>query len=196
MRTVQMRYGIPSTYAASIFVRRTADFRFEVSRPMRHDASGPTVREAVFVFATWAEAAGLYQEPADFNSILLSQEIGSLVSTRVSPYRRTDAQQSAGNGSAGEALLRTPVSTNGSGQRHGFSADLSSISSRTIFANMGEVVRLEAESLVKGSPGAVKQTWCGSFRDIPVAIKYRPAHQFSRYCGHPCVKVTSKASVS
>lgn len=183
MRMAGTRYGVLSTYTATVFVRRVADYSFQVSQPILIADTSPTLREAFFIFARWAETADLYQEAPGFNPVLLSQTVGTVASTRPSRYRHGYAQSDTSNSTS--ARDQAITQTSGSNQ-FVLSNQVYSISAKSIFLDIGKVVCVEAELLVKGSAGSsTKQTWKGKFADREVAIKYWPPSQYERYCAQP-----------
>jgi hypothetical protein len=97
------------------------------------------------VSAAWAETADPYNEPVYFNSVLLRQSVGSVASTPDSPYRPPYAQRGTENGSVSQAPSQPPGSTNRPSQRHDSCEDPGSVSSTTIFLNVGEVAGPEAD---------------------------------------------------
>ena len=72
MRQSQVRYGFLCTYAATIFVKRTADFRFEISAPVDQNSTNPTVRECFVGFCALSSADYGYTEAPGFNPRLVS----------------------------------------------------------------------------------------------------------------------------
>lgn len=51
MRHWKLRYGFLSTYNATIFVRRDANYKFLLSPPIQHDRQGPSVRQCFLALA-------------------------------------------------------------------------------------------------------------------------------------------------
>lgn len=68
MREFGLRYGFLSTYKGTMFVKRTADFAFSVSRPIRDQDTNLSVRECFAGFCILAEQAHDYTEDPDFKA--------------------------------------------------------------------------------------------------------------------------------
>jgi hypothetical protein len=67
MRTNRLKYGFLSTYRSTVFVRRTDDFRFELSLPIDEQATNPSLRQCFVAFCLLASQDGKYKEAPDFN---------------------------------------------------------------------------------------------------------------------------------
>ncbi|KAE8352489.1 hypothetical protein BDV28DRAFT_148951 [Aspergillus coremiiformis] len=89
MRTYSLRFGFLSTYKATVFIRRTADYRFELSKPFRYDARNPTLRECFLSFTSIAARDRTYIEGPDVHDALLRSRSapGAQASPRPSPLR-------------------------------------------------------------------------------------------------------------
>lgn len=72
MRSFELRYGFLSTYQGTIFVKRTDDFAFHVSRPIRALDTNLSVRQCFAGFCILAEQGYNYTEHADFKAERLS----------------------------------------------------------------------------------------------------------------------------
>lgn len=70
MRNFELKHGSLSTYNTTIFIRRTEDYRFEISHPVDYRATGPSLRECFVGFAALA-ADRTYNEAPDFNARLV-----------------------------------------------------------------------------------------------------------------------------
>lgn len=68
MRKFELRYGFLSTYEGTMFVKRTTDFAFHVSRPIRDRDTNLSVRECFAGFCILAEQAHDYTESPDFKA--------------------------------------------------------------------------------------------------------------------------------
>jgi hypothetical protein len=68
MRKFQLRYGFLSTYEGTMFVKRTADFAFCVSRPIQAQDTNLSVRQCFAGFCILAEQAHDYTEDSDFRA--------------------------------------------------------------------------------------------------------------------------------
>lgn len=66
MRGFNLKYGFVSTYGTTVFVRRTQDFRFELSEPIDHRSERPTLRECFLVFLRLAAQGPEYHEDENF----------------------------------------------------------------------------------------------------------------------------------
>ncbi|RHZ51202.1 hypothetical protein CDV55_100908 [Aspergillus turcosus] len=89
MRTNRLRYGFLSTYRSTVFVRRTGDFRFELSLPIDEQATNPSLRQCFVAFCLLASKDGKYTEAPDFNPARLKIPFEPFVqaSMRPSPLR-------------------------------------------------------------------------------------------------------------
>lgn len=72
MRKFNLKYGFLSTYRSTIFIRRAADYKFEISPPIDYRATGPSLRECFMAFAALANNDRIYTEPPGYNTRLLS----------------------------------------------------------------------------------------------------------------------------
>jgi hypothetical protein len=72
MRTNRLKYGFLSTYRSTVFVRRTGDFRFELSLPIDEQATNPSLRQCFVAFCLLASQDGKYKEAPDFNPARVS----------------------------------------------------------------------------------------------------------------------------
>lgn len=72
MRANRLKYGFLSTYRSTVFVRRTGDFRFELSLPIDEQATRPSLRQCFLAFCLLATQDGRYTEPPDFNPARVS----------------------------------------------------------------------------------------------------------------------------
>lgn len=68
MRKFGLRYGFLSTYEGTIFVKRTADFAFGVSRSIQAWDTNLSVRQCFAGFCVLAEQAHDYTEDSDFKA--------------------------------------------------------------------------------------------------------------------------------
>lgn len=68
MRQFGLRYGFLSTYQGTMFVKRTADFAFRVSRPIRALDTNLSVRQCFAGFCILADQAHDYTEDSDFKA--------------------------------------------------------------------------------------------------------------------------------
>ncbi|RJE16646.1 hypothetical protein PHISCL_11017, partial [Aspergillus sclerotialis] len=60
-------YGFLTTYNTTVFIKRAVDFRFELSPPIIHRASTPSVRECFLAFSVIASEDTSYLEPSEFD---------------------------------------------------------------------------------------------------------------------------------
>jgi hypothetical protein len=72
MRTNELKYGFLSTYRSTVFVRRTSDFRFELSLPIDEKATNPSLRQCFVALCLLASQDGKYEEAPDFNPARVS----------------------------------------------------------------------------------------------------------------------------
>lgn len=82
MRKFGLRYGFLSTYEGTMFVKRTADFAFRVSRPIRALDTNLSVRQCFAGFCILAEQAHGYTEDSDFKAKRVSGIQSASVYTR------------------------------------------------------------------------------------------------------------------
>ncbi|PKX98166.1 uncharacterized protein P174DRAFT_415924 [Aspergillus novofumigatus IBT 16806] len=87
MRNFGLRYGFLSTYQGTMCVKRTADFAFHVSRPIRALDTNLSVRQCFAGFCILAEQAHDYTEDSDFQAERLRRQNGVQASTRQTPRR-------------------------------------------------------------------------------------------------------------
>lgn len=62
MREERVKYGFLTTYEATVFIKRTADLRFEMSIPIDQNDTNPTVRECFLGFCVLASTDSSYFE--------------------------------------------------------------------------------------------------------------------------------------
>lgn len=72
MRNNRLKYGFLSTYRSTVFVRRTGDFRFELSLPIDEQATNPSLRQCFVAVCLLASQDGIYTEAPDFNPARVS----------------------------------------------------------------------------------------------------------------------------
>ncbi|OOQ81584.1 hypothetical protein PEBR_42356 [Penicillium brasilianum] len=94
MRNFELRYGFLSTYKGTMFVKRTADFAFHVSRPIRDVDTNLSVRQCFAALCILAEQAHEYTEGSDFKAERLRGQNGVQASVRQSPLRNYAAEGS------------------------------------------------------------------------------------------------------
>ncbi|KAJ5130535.1 uncharacterized protein N7515_006574 [Penicillium bovifimosum] len=87
MRDNQTIYGVLSTYAHTVFVKRVQDCRFEMTNPIRHTATQPSVRQCFMAVVILASEAPVYQESPGFNPRSLRTDEGLQASIRESGLR-------------------------------------------------------------------------------------------------------------
>ncbi|KAH1493479.1 hypothetical protein LV164_005532 [Aspergillus fumigatus] len=89
MRNNRLKYGFLSTYRSTVFVRRTGDFRFELSLPIDEQATNPSLRQCFVAVCLLASQDGIYTEAPDFNPARLKIPFEPFVqlSIRPSPFR-------------------------------------------------------------------------------------------------------------
>ncbi|KAH1290382.1 hypothetical protein KXX30_006098 [Aspergillus fumigatus] len=89
MRNNRLKYGFLSTYRSTVFVRRTDDFRFELSLPIDEQATNPSLRQCFVAVCLLASQDGIYTEAPDFNPARLKIPFEPFVqlSIRPSPFR-------------------------------------------------------------------------------------------------------------
>lgn len=63
-----LKYAALSTYRTSVFIRRTGDYRFELSLPIDHKATGPSLRECFLAFCVFASQDPKYFSSFDFRA--------------------------------------------------------------------------------------------------------------------------------
>ncbi|PGG96352.1 hypothetical protein AJ79_09625 [Helicocarpus griseus UAMH5409] len=73
MRVNYLKYGFLSTYKSTVFVRRTGDYRFELSLPIDMEATRPSVRQCLTGFCILASTDTNYPERDDFDPRPLRQ---------------------------------------------------------------------------------------------------------------------------
>lgn len=83
MRKFGLRYGFLSTYEGTMFVKRTADFAFRVSRPIRALDTNLSVRQCFAGFCILAEQAHDYTEDSGFKAERVSGIRSGSVYTRL-----------------------------------------------------------------------------------------------------------------
>lgn len=71
MRKFNLKYGFLSTYRSTIFIRRAADYKFEISPPVDYRATHPSLRECFMAFAALADNDRIYTEAREFNARLV-----------------------------------------------------------------------------------------------------------------------------
>ncbi|KUM66252.1 hypothetical protein ACN42_g862 [Penicillium freii] len=87
MRKFGLSYGFLSTYRGTVFVKRTADFAFYVSPPIRDRATNLSVRQCFAGFCILAEEGHDYIEGSDFRAERLRGQDGLQASLRPSGLR-------------------------------------------------------------------------------------------------------------
>ncbi|KAJ5675023.1 uncharacterized protein N7477_004957 [Penicillium maclennaniae] len=113
MRKSALRDGFLSTYKGTVFVKRTADFAFHVSRPIRAQDTNLSVRQCFVGFCILADQAYNYTEDSDFKAERLRGQNGIQASVRQSPRKNYTAEGSLVTGMTGNI---TPNSIILSGQ--------------------------------------------------------------------------------
>ena len=73
MRCLGLKYGFLSTYKSAVFIRRVADYRFELSLPIDYRTVRPSLPEYFLGFAAIAFNDGTYLEMRGFDS----RQVGS-----------------------------------------------------------------------------------------------------------------------
>ncbi|KAH2643829.1 hypothetical protein KXV79_004719 [Aspergillus fumigatus] len=101
MRSFELRYGFLSTYQGTIFVKRTDDFAFHISRPIRALDTNLSVRQCFAGFCILAEQGYNYTEHADFKAERLRGQIDLQASVRQTPRRNHVAERSLVTGLTG-----------------------------------------------------------------------------------------------
>jgi len=76
MRKFNLKYGFLSTYRSTIFIRRAADHKFEISPPVDYRATRPSLRECFMGFAALADNDRIYTETPGFNARLVRATLG------------------------------------------------------------------------------------------------------------------------
>lgn len=76
MRKFNLKYGFLSTYRSTIFIRRAADYKFEISPPVDYRATRPSLRECFMAFAALADNDRIYTETPGFNARLVRATLG------------------------------------------------------------------------------------------------------------------------
>ncbi|OGM51323.1 hypothetical protein ABOM_000168 [Aspergillus bombycis] len=89
MRGNFLRYGFLSTYNATIFVRRTDPYRFEVTMPIKSQGTSPTIRQCFVALAVFASQDWKYNEPDGFSlaQLRIPTQPHTQASLRPSPLR-------------------------------------------------------------------------------------------------------------
>lgn len=72
MRHNELKYGFLSTYNTTVFVKRVADYRFELSQPIDKYASNPSLRECFVAFCVIASGDAEYVELVDVDELRVS----------------------------------------------------------------------------------------------------------------------------
>ncbi|KAJ5135307.1 uncharacterized protein N7515_004585 [Penicillium bovifimosum] len=88
MRSSNLRFGFLSTYRSTVFVRRVATFRFEMSMPISEKSTNPSIRRCVAAMALFASQDPTFIEPPDFiaEQLSISADVFCQASTRPSPF--------------------------------------------------------------------------------------------------------------
>ena len=63
----KLKYGFLGTYRSTVFMRRVADYKFEMSPPVDYRATQPSLRECFMAFTAFAADDGAYNQAPDFN---------------------------------------------------------------------------------------------------------------------------------
>ena len=71
--------------------------------------------------------------------------------------------------------------------RSAFADGIGTTTSKSVFVNIGEIVRIDADQLVKGLPGENRQTWSEHMGKTKIAIKFFSTDEYERYCALPSV---------
>lgn len=79
MRHFKLRFGFLSTYRGTVFVKRTADYAFHVSRPIGDQDTNLSVRQCFAAFCILAGQAHGYTEDPGFQA----QRVSSIQSVSV-----------------------------------------------------------------------------------------------------------------
>ncbi|RAL02462.1 uncharacterized protein BO80DRAFT_403971 [Aspergillus ibericus CBS 121593] len=89
MRCQDLKYGFLSTYKSTVFMRRVAPYRFEISMPILASSTNPSVRQCFVAIAKMASQDPDFFESPDFAPELLkvSSRDSFQASTRPSPLR-------------------------------------------------------------------------------------------------------------
>lgn len=69
MRIKSLKYGFLSTYRYTVFVRRAATYRWELSMPIRENSMNLSVREYIAGLCVLAVNDRTFDEPDDFQRI-------------------------------------------------------------------------------------------------------------------------------
>ncbi|PWY84593.1 hypothetical protein BO94DRAFT_566707 [Aspergillus sclerotioniger CBS 115572] len=103
MRQNGLKFGFLSTYKATVFVRRTAPFLFEITLPINEKATGPTLRQCFLAFAIFASSDPRFTEPEGFleSQLKMPSQPCAQASIRPSPYRN---QVTTKDSTQGEAI--------------------------------------------------------------------------------------------
>ena len=62
MRDNKAVYGVLSTYAYTVFIKRAEDCRFQMTKPIHQAATQPSVRQCIMAVAILAATGTLYVE--------------------------------------------------------------------------------------------------------------------------------------
>ncbi|PLN77295.1 hypothetical protein BDW42DRAFT_177037 [Aspergillus taichungensis] len=174
MRSSSLKYGFLSTYKTSIFVRRTANCRFELSLPRNQNSVNPSIRECFAGFCALAAADGTFEE-SDFNPAVLriSSLSGRQASTRLSPGRLHTSSVATG------LISNTPVGQ-GSSESHVSALSSLEIGPRSILIGSDGVASsfVTAKRLLSGTFStqvvlevdwngrkAIAKCWCPDYHD-------------------------------
>ncbi|RPA75871.1 hypothetical protein BJ508DRAFT_331677 [Ascobolus immersus RN42] len=112
MFDTKLLFGFLSTYNATIFVRRTERFRFEISRPILAAGTSPSVRQCFAYVAHIASTSGFENDPSFYDeeaaSKVFRNPIGIVNSSRVSRGRRP-ATQGGSSVSSSSVFVQTSL---------------------------------------------------------------------------------------
>lgn len=68
MRCLRLKYGFLNTYKSTVFIRRVADYRFELSLSIDYRTVRPSLPEYFLELAAIASNDGTYLEMREFDS--------------------------------------------------------------------------------------------------------------------------------
>ena len=66
MRQHELKYAALSTYRTTVFIKRTGDYRFELSMPVDEKATNPSLRECFLALCALASQEPEYIESPEF----------------------------------------------------------------------------------------------------------------------------------
>ncbi|CAI7607490.1 unnamed protein product [Penicillium glandicola] len=170
MRDNKTVYGILSTYTHTVFLKRVADCRFQMTKPIPQAATRPSVRQCIMAAAILAAEDTEYLESPDFDIRMLQDHTGHQASARDSFYRyHSTSTTSAANNQISPQRFNVSTQTIFFGNSEPFAIDSVEVIKSIRATKRKEII----EALWHGQP-AVAKCWTTYWNE---AITYQILHE-------------------